>query len=77
MENQDMQTQETWGAIASRWPSVKSLAEDLQVNHLTVYKWLGRNSVPSKYWETMIAAAKDRNIYLDPNEMVRLSSRTK
>jgi len=53
---------DSFRALIKCWPSRADLAADLAVTEFAVHKWWIRNSIPSKYWPALIAAARHRNL---------------
>ena len=50
--------------IIGLWPNVAELADDLDVLESRVTQWRTRNSIPSDFWNDIIASAKKRKIKL-------------
>lgn len=49
-------------AILVKWPSLETLAGDVDATEAAVRKWHQRNTIPSDYWLSVEWAAKRRNI---------------
>ncbi len=52
----------TFVVIIDRWPTISAFAEDTGVPYERARAWRLRNSIPSRYWDDVIAAAKAREI---------------
>lgn len=61
--------------IISEWPSPDDLAADTKAKPDAVRKWIERNSVPSQYFEPMLAAAKKRRISVTATDLVSAAAR--
>lgn len=52
----------THAQIISDWPSLSEFAADLGVEYGTAKAMRKRNSIPSRYWVTVVSKACDRGI---------------
>lgn len=52
----------SFAQIVDLWPSLRVLADDAGVGYETTRQWRLRNSIPAKYWQQLVAAAKMRGI---------------
>ena len=48
--------------IFDHWPSRAALADDIGVTPQAITNMIARNSIPSRYWQRIIAAAARRSI---------------
>lgn len=48
--------------LIDTWPSMAEFAADIGASYGTVKAMRRRGSVPSKYWELIVAKARDRDI---------------
>lgn len=62
-------------SIIKRWPSHDELAADTGAKTPAVRKWVERNSVPSEYFDPMLAAARRRQISLTAADLVAAARR--
>lgn len=47
------------------WPTAEAMAADIGENGVTVRQWRRRNSIPPKYWQRIIDAAKSKKAKLN------------
>ena len=50
--------------IIELWPTATELGVDIDTSEFTVRGWKRRRSIPSHIWESLLAAAKRRDIPL-------------
>ena len=62
--------------IIHRWPypSVNTLADDLEEKKQTVRKWEQRDNIPANRWKAMILSARKRKINLNAKELIDAAS---
>jgi hypothetical protein len=53
---------ETFIDVIKSWPSATRMAEEVGVSQQLVAVWKHRNSIPSRHWNSLSAAAQARNI---------------
>ena len=46
--------------IVKLWPRTLDLARDLELPDQNVRQWVSRGTIPCKYWEKLVLAAKTR-----------------
>lgn len=63
-------TPTTFQEILDYWPSLRALADDLEVGIYRVRKWRARNSIPPEHWTAVVTAARARAL---PVELVILA----
>lgn len=47
------------------WPSPIELAGDLGIKTDRARKWRERNSIPARYWDVLVSAAKKRGFKIN------------
>lgn len=58
-----------------RWPGgVSALAADIGVKERTVRGWKQRGNIPAWYWGRLKDAARQRNIFIDQDELVKAAA---
>lgn len=53
---------EDFRSILVKWPSLETLASDVDATEAAVRKWHQRNTIPADYWVSVELAAKARAI---------------
>lgn len=57
------------------WPTLADFAADVGVKRNTARGWKRRNSIPAKYWPTVLEMARNRRAYVSPEELMRSAER--
>lgn len=57
--------------IIKLWPTLAEFAADLGVKRHTARGWKRRNSIPWKYWPSLLEKARERRAYVSPEELMR------
>jgi len=57
--------------ILARFPSLRSISEDVGVSIHVVRKWDQRGSIPAGYWQRLINSARKRGIALKTAELLQ------
>lgn len=52
----------SFSAIIELWPTLGALADDLGVGYESAKAYKRRDSIPPEHWETLVAAARRRQI---------------
>ena len=52
----------THAEIIDLWPSMRVLADEINESLPKVNQWKARNSIPSKFWVSLVALAQNRDI---------------
>ena len=48
--------------ILDLWPSIPTIARDLNFNYVAVWKWHKRKFIPCEWWALLIEVAHERDI---------------
>jgi hypothetical protein len=56
--------------IIKLWPNLDEFAADLGVKKRTALGWRSRNSIPWKYWPSLLAKAQVRRVYVTPDHLM-------
>jgi len=48
--------------IIDLWPSVPTLARDLNIQATRAWKWYGRKSIPADWWLRVVKAGRNRGL---------------
>lgn len=61
--------------LLARWPNRSAVLQDALVEHpdlelVAVHRWAQRNTIPPKYWSSLIKGASARDIGLTADELV-------
>lgn len=58
--------------IIMNWPGgMRVFADDMGVLFNTARGWRARNSIPDKYWIDLVEKARERRVYVSPEELMR------
>jgi hypothetical protein len=50
----------TFREIIKLWPSYQTLADDVGASYVTAKQWHVRDRIPSRAWQSLVDAAKQR-----------------